>query len=590
MRLLSRVNIFVAFISGILLAVSFSSVYSATWIGPTATAPGDNTPEPLNKGSVGQVKTGGLGVTNFVADQICFGADCRAGWSSVASQWTTTGSDIYYNMGKVGIGLGASVPATKLHVLGTNTVGTFESTASYIDLNFKNSLSTAGYLQYNGTTMNIFADSGSTPTLSVTGGSPGSVGVGTQAPSFGAGSGLEIEKAGVATLRLENTSSVTSAEIFADANGLNFKNYNGSRNFTFTTGNVGIGTLSPTYMLDVYGSAWNNTARIYSTGGSSAIDFWDTNGSRRGLVYSDASGFGLLNKDTGWALMIPYGTSNVMIAGTAYANGFALCQSNGMNCPGVTSSQWTTSGSNVYYNTGNVGIGTTNPGQKLSVAGTIESTSGGVKFPDGTTQTTAAGASSPIPAGSQRFTSNGTFTVPAGVTRIMVEVWGAGGGGGGAAWAGTGATGGTSSFGPLISATGGTGGTPGGDSCFPGKAGNAGIGSGGVINIGTGAGSVGSGYTGTGGSGGGPNGGKGNAINWLAGEAGQGYASGGGGQGGAYGGWGGGGGGGGGGYSKNTYAVTPGASYTVTIGAGGAGGVHSGGGGRGSDGLVVVWW
>ncbi|MEE8186462.1 MAG: hypothetical protein V3T99_02230, partial [Nitrososphaerales archaeon] len=45
---------------------------------------------------------------------------------------------------------------------------------------------------------------------------------------------------------------------------------------------------------------------------------------------------------------------------------------------------------------GNVGIGTTGPAQKLSVAGTIESTSGGFKFPDGTTQTTAStgGASS----------------------------------------------------------------------------------------------------------------------------------------------------------------------------------------------------
>lgn len=38
---------------------------------------------------------------------------------------------------------------------------------------------------------------------------------------------------------------------------------------------------------------------------------------------------------------------------------------------------------------GKVGIGTASPAQKLSVDGIIESTSGGVKFPDGTTQATA---------------------------------------------------------------------------------------------------------------------------------------------------------------------------------------------------------
>jgi len=56
---------------------------------------------------------------------------------------------------------------------------------------------------------------------------------------------------------------------------------------------------------------------------------------------------------------------------------------------------------------GNVGIGTTTPGQKLTVAGTIESTSGGFKFPDGSTQTVAAVSGVSYPQNAQ----NGDYTL-----------------------------------------------------------------------------------------------------------------------------------------------------------------------------------
>ena len=106
-------------------------------------------------------------------------------------------------------------------------------------------------------------------------------------------------------------------------------------------GHVGIGTASPEAPLDIQGSVPNDLVQLFSNG------------------------------STQWHLGV----------GNASGDYFSIYEEGRSANPQLA----------VLKNSGNVGIGTTTPNQKLSVNGMIETFgAGGIKFPDQTIQTTAA--------------------------------------------------------------------------------------------------------------------------------------------------------------------------------------------------------
>jgi hypothetical protein len=93
-------------------------------------------------------------------------------------------------------------------------------------------------------------------------------------------------------------------------------------------------------------------------------------------------------------LMVPSG-SVLSVADSGYGSNlsFSLNGYEASRLPSPAAASGTPAVSAISELNGKVGIGTSTPGQKLSVAGTIESQSGGFKFPDGTVQATAGGGS-----------------------------------------------------------------------------------------------------------------------------------------------------------------------------------------------------
>lgn len=144
---------------------------------------------------------------------------------------------------------------------------------------------------------------------------------------------------------------------------------NGQDLFT-QVGNVGIGTVNP-------------AAKLHVSGGGIVVD---GTGATVDLTRADTTTGLNLNMNTGtdlrWRIGRNTGNEDLLIENSNLAGHLLLLP----------------------YD--NVGIGTTNPSQKLHVNGTIYSESGGFKFPDGSVQTTALAAGGATFGGSHMRDAN----------------------------------------------------------------------------------------------------------------------------------------------------------------------------------------
>ena len=327
---------------------------------------------------------------------------------AVAQEWQTNGTSIY-NTNAGNVGIGTATPTAKLDINGNLVLGdhSTDPVISFVPSDnsprptLKHTLGTGFLYNVKSGEGHYFQDGGSTTNMFV--GGDGNVGIGTVVPE----AKLHIQGTpwtGIKIKDITTTGGRGTRNQFLDGNDDGWQisfggHYEGQPlrfapialgsvgEATFSlldNGNVGIGTTTPSKKLELVGT--NNTLRIWKGTGFPALQFSsDGDGTNNNASVGISSyGYGgsadLIHYISNWGGNYYYrfgsseGAYNVakITKGGGGSNGpptgygifevFTLDQQTGIRLDGNGST---------FFNTGNVGIGTTTPDSELTVKGTI---------------------------------------------------------------------------------------------------------------------------------------------------------------------------------------------------------------------------